>query len=126
MNIVGNQDIVDLVGQHYFEINRLNYRFIMNSEMSSRIQPNIEYHPAALIQLFQEGRLNLSIRNSFEYCDIHMNPYYYDIVVLDEQSYNHIYPNGRKSHLRIMFPTIQDMLNTREKIIRLITSILAS
>ena len=88
----------------------------MDSKMNAAIQPDIYYHPAALAQFFHQGKLNLAIANKF-LGNNDFIPYYCDIVVLDERSYNHIYTNGRESHLKHIFLTCSAMLDARQEFI---------
>ena len=101
-----NSDIALLIREKYDNMFGRNFDFRM---LNPPVNTTHIYHKQAMLQLLQEGKLELGIT----YIDIFEAP----IMIMTPESYNYVYPNGGQSHLKNIFYSCERMMDLRQQYI---------
>lgn len=113
MDGLGNLDVVKIITSYYNQqsANDLNFNFHM---ADTPINLGALYHKRGLLDLFLRRQLKLGIVNDNL---IGLYGYMGSILILEPNAYNHISPYGKKSVLKHMFATCQEMMNFKEMLV---------
>lgn len=113
---LGNMDIVKIIAEHYFHQSVSDFNFYMDK---TQLQPDTLYSRKSLVKLFKEGKLEIGITSGSKYHDtLGLDGSLNGIMILSHDSYNHVSPFGKKSYLKQIFTTCDQMIKFREMIIK--------
>ena len=101
-----NFDIALLIREKYDDMFGRNFNFQM---LNPPVDTTHIYHKQAMRQLVDEGKLYLGIAYVRDMSD--------NIMVMNQESFNYIYPNGGESYLINMFYSCKSMMDLRQQYI---------
>jgi len=116
LDIFNNNYIVDDIAKIYFQVNKLNFDFKM---VKNPIDYKYKYpvFTKEIKKIFEDGFLDIGICN-------HMYKSYNSIISMTEESFNYVYPDGKTSYLKQIFPDYYFVKDIKEQIIKHILSTL--